>query len=253
MTELYDINFNILLKSDIDSVLNLCQVNKQFNQICNDSYFWKKKFEHDTIPFTKIKEGILSYYFDLYKRNRSILQEASNIVNGIKLNIYPEQWGVGISFDSLEYNDLKFLTIDIALLEELYYAVEKSDPEFDLVPQIKFSYNKEGFKAKLEIYDLENYRRANSTITFFLTEDQLIMIIYHLIDKNVKIYDVHCHDVVNHNNIYNDDFFDDGEISDINTDNYDINDDNDNYDFTTLHYEDDNLNGVNEYYFGYED
>lgn len=124
------------------------------------------------------------------------LQQASDIVNNIKLNKYPEEWGVGITLGSLEEDDLDLLMIDRVLLKEVYDAFLVTDDESINSPQIMFRYDQRGFVATLELYELLNFREPDLCISFPLTENQLITIINNLIKKHVRIYDVENYDIV---------------------------------------------------------
>lgn len=68
-----DINFNILLESNINQIKNFCKTyNKQIYNICQDSYFWHLKFEHDNLPLPEIDLDTpsewIQIYNDIYKK-----------------------------------------------------------------------------------------------------------------------------------------------------------------------------------------
>jgi hypothetical protein len=69
--EVYDVDYNILLHLPVETVLNMCQVNKQFSAICNDEYYWEIKFKYDYINSKPNDLTWKQSYLDL---SRNILQ-----------------------------------------------------------------------------------------------------------------------------------------------------------------------------------
>jgi hypothetical protein len=57
--DIYDINYNILLQSDINSLIEMCKINKSYRRIGQDTNFWINKFNNDSIqlPF---RDGLIS-------------------------------------------------------------------------------------------------------------------------------------------------------------------------------------------------
>jgi len=47
MSNIRDINYQILLNTPSNKIMNLCQVNKSFSNLCQDEFFWKDKVFHD--------------------------------------------------------------------------------------------------------------------------------------------------------------------------------------------------------------
>ncbi len=60
-----DAYFNILLKSDEEQLILLCQSNKINYSICHDPYFWKLKFQQDDIPkmIPIYNNDLIDYYW----------------------------------------------------------------------------------------------------------------------------------------------------------------------------------------------
>lgn len=54
--------FNILIKSDINTITKLYQESDVVVKICNDKYFWEKKFEHDNLAILKYRIDIGGWY-----------------------------------------------------------------------------------------------------------------------------------------------------------------------------------------------
>lgn len=62
-----DILYAVLLKSDIDTIENLCLLDKRMTNFCNDKNFWHAKFELDNLPI------ILKDQLDNLPRNKNTL------------------------------------------------------------------------------------------------------------------------------------------------------------------------------------
>jgi hypothetical protein len=57
-----EITSRILLSLNYDDLLNACRINKDFNKVCQDDYFWKLKVEHDYGMLTKYKPTNITYH-----------------------------------------------------------------------------------------------------------------------------------------------------------------------------------------------
>lgn len=75
-----DIYYNILINTDANDVLNLCQSNKQLDRLCDDN-FWKNKLAAD-YPIVKIKS---KNYKKEYHRLTILYQLAENLLKVIQL------------------------------------------------------------------------------------------------------------------------------------------------------------------------
>lgn len=68
-----EINYNILLSLPLNSVLTMCQVNRYYNDICKDDFFWKEKTLYDFGVKTRpIGLTWKEYYFSLSLRDISV-------------------------------------------------------------------------------------------------------------------------------------------------------------------------------------
>lgn len=56
----------IILKLDVGSILNLCEVHSKFNQFCHTDYIWKQLLKRD-YPNTPIVGDPRQHYMKLYK------------------------------------------------------------------------------------------------------------------------------------------------------------------------------------------
>jgi hypothetical protein len=71
-----EITSQILLSLNYDDLMNACRINKDFNKVCQDDYFWKLKVEHDYGILTQYKPLDITYreqYGDLHDINTDIL------------------------------------------------------------------------------------------------------------------------------------------------------------------------------------
>jgi len=80
-----DVYFNIALRSDLETLNNLCYIDKNISKVCDEQNFWIKKFERDSLPLP-IKEPILNIY--IYEKILNIKNKISDIllVNFIEKN-----------------------------------------------------------------------------------------------------------------------------------------------------------------------
>ena len=60
-----DIKSELLLNMDIDTLVNACQTDKQYNTLCHQNSFWIKKMNYDSLPIIEnpknLKEWIAEY------------------------------------------------------------------------------------------------------------------------------------------------------------------------------------------------
>lgn len=61
-----DVNELFFIKQDIDSLVNLCQVNKTAFKFCSSTEFWKRKFEYDNLRLPKRLPSTLREWIKLY-------------------------------------------------------------------------------------------------------------------------------------------------------------------------------------------
>jgi hypothetical protein len=154
------IMFNILLKSDIDTITTLYQESDVAVRICNDKYFWEKKFEHDNLSILKYRVDIGCWY-DEYNEVKDSTIDADDI---IKISLIEKERDSNI--EMLHHNDgtiiMKFPDCypegseQWFLPKELTYLIPEklSSTENDIYPiQIKFSPNNNNtYKLTYELY-----------------------------------------------------------------------------------------------------
>jgi len=64
--DLRDVRYNLLLRTDIDELLDSCLVDKVSKEICNNKVFWINKYENDGIPMLNYRDS-LSMNIDMNK------------------------------------------------------------------------------------------------------------------------------------------------------------------------------------------
>lgn len=95
MSQDEDILYSILLNSDIDTIMLLCNTyNRTIVKICNNNYFWKEKIIHDKLPLLIDDSKITMNY---YKKIYNLYIDAINLLS--------------------EYNTIKYIPIKY---EEIY-------------------------------------------------------------------------------------------------------------------------------------
>ena len=82
---LYDIIYNIMLHSNINTIKNTFNINKTFNQLYKNKSFWKEKLMKDNLLF----DENLELSINTYTKIDSINNKVNDIVTKIKRNVIP--------------------------------------------------------------------------------------------------------------------------------------------------------------------
>ena len=70
-----------LLKTPIDKIKTLCQVNKSYLSICHDVYFWEQKFEHDHLPMFFITYPLtIQGWVNVYHKTKNVLRQVNELM-----------------------------------------------------------------------------------------------------------------------------------------------------------------------------
>lgn len=170
-----DIWFNVLLHSNVDSIINFCLTSKYYYQFTNYTYFWLEKFKKDNLCIIdknnslmeeyknvyqverKIKFIERQYYFDFYRDNyeRSIIFTL-NIDDD--LDWLPENWSDTIDHLNNYYEDTYTIQLifEFNYVVNLYYVIYDEDGE-EVVSSSK-TISKSAVKdiLKLTLYHLPN-------------------------------------------------------------------------------------------------
>src|SRR3972149_8084782 len=74
-----DILYEIMIKSQINDIFNLCLTNKNINnKICNDQNFWERKFIYDFGKDWLNKDDIIKDFKEKYKNSGTIYSFGDN-------------------------------------------------------------------------------------------------------------------------------------------------------------------------------
>lgn len=71
--------FNLLLKSDIETLTNFCFTSNTAHKICQDKYFWEQKFKHDNIKIITEQSLAISWIKE-YKKVKQCIMDADDII-----------------------------------------------------------------------------------------------------------------------------------------------------------------------------
>lgn len=70
-----DAKYELMLNADIKTISNLCTLDKNYHNICNDPNFWLRKFNHDGLPLpnaTLSPVGYMKTYSNTFRIMRYI-------------------------------------------------------------------------------------------------------------------------------------------------------------------------------------
>jgi len=107
-----DTIYNILLNTDIDSLNELCFLNKTTHQHCQNKHFWIEKFKHDQLPMMhilpkNIKEWINTYI--VLKKSQDKMQLLLKVNQIESLMIHDPSPGLIIITLSIEHKELDMI------------------------------------------------------------------------------------------------------------------------------------------------
>lgn len=115
-THLPEITSQILLNLDYDELMNACRINKDFNKVCHDDYFWKLKIEHDFGTITHYKLPNIShhqqyiYLMATKNPNRAAAEDRLDILEWLaQYNIFPDENGANEAVKSGQLKVVKWL------------------------------------------------------------------------------------------------------------------------------------------------
>jgi|SRR5438445_7765223 len=173
-----DVMMELLLRSDVTTIMNLCRTNKSYLKICqgnNDQDFWKQKITRDGLPLVgediidNYKDG--EYNFAVYKQLSQIRQFVMTLLSIIDL--YDDKNYMYIKLIFNVENDLE------EILQLLPFDVEMGSNR-DGDPQITISYDK-----KYKTFDLNNDDDSDHDFTKDVVINTLIKLLYHYPDNTI--------------------------------------------------------------------
>lgn len=117
-THVPEIISQILLALDYKDLMNTCQTNKDFNEVCQDNYFWKLKVEQDYGTVTEDKPSNITHrqqYFDLMTINNQLWAVEKGRLDILKWlarnNIHLDQYTVNWAAAHGQLKILKWLAL----------------------------------------------------------------------------------------------------------------------------------------------
>jgi len=190
-----DVYYNILLNSSLDILKNLCLVNPNAIQHCNNTHFWIDKFNQDRLPLLiSPYPTTLSGWIAEYEKVTQIKHIAADIllINEIEMTRDIDQLDGIISVTIFDKYVNVLPNILPSELSDLYLKDYPASLEFQLLPQGNY----------VIILDQElitaakinsDYNEVLNTLTKFLYYDPDIKIIddqgrYFKIPPNIEIY-----------------------------------------------------------------
>ena len=108
-----ELNENYMLSANIDTLKNLCSTDKYINEICNNDYFWTRKFQKDGLPLPKIKFTTPKQYISTYIYTAKIMDYVFHVL---------KTENIRISFSNL---DLFHDYVSMDELEKCYIVWQK--------------------------------------------------------------------------------------------------------------------------------
>jgi hypothetical protein len=96
-----EITSQILLSLNYDDLMSACKINKDFNKVCQDEYFWRLKVEHDygtplaqyQLPNVTYKQQYV-YLMSIKDPNRAAREGRLDILEWLaRYNIFPDEDG----------------------------------------------------------------------------------------------------------------------------------------------------------------
>ena len=176
-----DMIYQIMVKSDINTLKKLCIVNKQNEKICQTEQFWKAKFHNDDLPFLKfiqyeLKDYKNAFMFDnniktwikIYEEMKDAQKEAKEILLVNK-----------IEKKRLNYKTKGIIMIDLTKQYEeiqLFYFLPKV--LLDKIAEDDISLE----KFDIQLLDANNY---NITLHIYNIETEEIITIESIVNEKV--------------------------------------------------------------------
>lgn len=168
--------FGTLLNSKIYDIYNICKTYDIAFKICENKYFWERKFKHDNLPIF-FQQNTLEDWIDEYVSVEdaiidsgdtlkiSLIEKARDISIDI---LFPNDGTIIVSFSDVTYNyDTWILPKElISLVLDKLDKLDKKD--YNIYPvQFKFVPNSDKYKL---IYDLSYEENDIQDIEVFIDE-----------------------------------------------------------------------------------
>lgn len=195
-----DIKMDLLLNSDINTIVNLCGSDKEFKKICETKLFWYRLYQNYKLPLPKFKnfnnKRLFSYYMIDFIEAYNSLILAKYLALLPKFN-FKLDYHYGGTDDVLHYLKKLYINYNLGhiILDNGIKLKEKDIGQWNPIVTIKR--NKEKYIISLEIlsyiYENEDDSIEDYDINLddiaILTYDELILFLYFLIQREHFIFD----------------------------------------------------------------
>jgi hypothetical protein len=171
-TDINDIEYNILLNTDIDSISKLIHF-KQTSKIIDDNNFWLEKFKHDDIPIIT-KRTDYRTWIEEYKKVQTSIDLANKIliINDIEMNT--EEYGTSgwISVNNFSTTSQLYKDAFLNICNKNIFPANISDHLKNLDTSMKFNINiginQNDKRLNVFVYNVEtdNEGEFTQTITY---------------------------------------------------------------------------------------
>lgn len=184
-TDIYDVDFNVLLKLDIDSFDELMHLKQAVNIM--DNNFWTEKFKHDNIPIITKKTNSQSW-IEEYKKIRTLVDLANKIliINDIEMNAkeFDTDGWISVSDISTKSEIYKDVCKNIVPNKTLNH-LENLDPSVEFI--INIGVNQRDKDVNIFVYNAETDDQYEFTHT--LTYEEMHNFIVKALYYNLRITD----------------------------------------------------------------
>ena len=176
-------------------ILNLCETSKYYRDvICGDENLWRnlflRDFPEEIEPDQEMEETWFSFYKNSYNRSKQIKLNASNVLEKLRNNEFPEKWGIGFEPKFLVWKGL-LDRVPVEKIKKLFVQMlpyRRGDPNLDLA-QLQIEPYNNGWFITFEIAERDIYK------TIELTEDEIKQFLYYLLYHKIPLYDVFKDDI----------------------------------------------------------
>ena len=153
-----DVWAEILMHSDAKDIVNLCYVSHEVNKICNDRFFWEKKFKQEQLPVNDLPltGNYLQQFTKIYNLREASVDLFVIINNDINLNGF-SKLSIDVSRDNF-VNLPSFLSEHIEEIIKalnifnihITFTITNNDQNYDVV-FIFYGYNQLLFEGTITV------------------------------------------------------------------------------------------------------
>ena len=188
-----EIQQQIAHHSDIKTLLNLCNTNKNLREICKSKYFWDEQFKQYGLPLpsediNNVKQGVKVFR---HAYNSAILADYL-MEKDFQFNLYYHYGGTDKIIKTLNDLSIKYAPLEYSIDNETLTINELGEWN----PKVMVTQNND-YSLSLELpYVIENddgsIEEINIEFNDFveLTKDEMFLFLYHFINEERFIYEL---------------------------------------------------------------